>query len=362
MASCLCCCKRRKHRRDDENLRSAEHPDFLDGDEIPIHIEKWHGQDEMIAALDKRGLFLTLQAREAMLAVDRREFVRPSDVKHAYEDGGRPIGSNATISAPHIHAISLSVISETLAAGVRPGEDPRPAILDVGSGSGYMTACLAVLYPFQSIRSTLVITPRVDNLLQVHSPLNTTHPSLSQAGPHGRVLGVDHIPDLVDWSRGNIRKSHSDLLDQGRASLRVGDGFAGCPADGPFDAINVAAACEAPPEALLAQLKPGGVLCIPIGPLAGFQTLTRIQRCPEEPGSSGPRYRSTPLDLVRFVPLATRAAQESADLAMQSGEFRRATIGGERMVLKPFIMAAPDGPFVPPEWMRRKPAEVGELR
>ena len=69
-----------------------------------------------------------------MLAVDRKEFCHTHD---PYKDNPQPIGSNVTISAPHMHAHAL----ETLAEHLKPGK----RALDVGSGSGFLTACMALM-------------------------------------------------------------------------------------------------------------------------------------------------------------------------------------------------------------------------
>ena len=69
-----------------------------------------------------------------MLAVDRKDYCH---TREAYKDNPQPIGSNVTISAPHMHAHAL----ETLAAHLQPGS----RALDVGSGSGYLTTCMAIM-------------------------------------------------------------------------------------------------------------------------------------------------------------------------------------------------------------------------
>ena len=99
-----------------------------------------------------------------MLEVDRAEFTLS---RHgAYYDSPQFIGYGATISAPHMHAFAL----ESLQSYAQNGK-----VLDVGSGSGYLTVCFAKL-----------------GAKQVH--------------------GVEHIEQLVDWSISNILKSHSDLI------------------------------------------------------------------------------------------------------------------------------------------------------
>ena len=76
-------------------------------------------------------------------------------------------------------------------------------------------------------------------------------------GGRGLVVGIDHIPELVDFSIRNGRKNYSHLLDSGRVKLLVGDGRKGFPPAAPYDAIHVGAASNGLPEALVAQLAPG---------------------------------------------------------------------------------------------------------
>ena len=85
--------------------------------------------------------------------------------------------------------------------------------LDVGSGSGILTTCFAHM-----------------------------------VGPSGKVVGIDHIQQLVDWSISNVQKNHKDLLDSGRVKLVVGDGRLGYPQDGPYHAIHVGAAAPELPQ------------------------------------------------------------------------------------------------------------------
>lgn len=83
------------------------------------------------------GIIKSSSVYNAMLAVDRRDFCH---TREAYRDNPQPIGSNVTISAPHMHAHAL----ETLVAHLKPGS----RVLDVGSGSGYLTACMAIMVIF----------------------------------------------------------------------------------------------------------------------------------------------------------------------------------------------------------------------
>ena len=88
-------------------------------------------------------------------------------------------------------------------------------VLDIGSGSGYLTACFAVM-----------------------------------AGPNAKVIGVDHIQELVDWSEKNIRKNNSNLIDSGRIKLVVGDGHFGFEEEGPYHVIHVGAADSGIPQSV----------------------------------------------------------------------------------------------------------------
>merc|ERR1719321_861530 len=152
-----------------------------------------------------------------MLATDRGDYA-PQD---AYSDRPQSIGMAATISAPHMHALALDLLVDHLKPGAR--------VLDVGSGSGYLCACMARM-----------------------------------VGPSGLVIGVDHLSPLVELAVTNIKKADADLLDAQLAILH-GDGWKGCPDDAPFDCIHVGAAAESIPASLLEQLKPGGRMVIPVG-------------------------------------------------------------------------------------------------
>ena len=111
------------------------------------------------------------------------------------------------------------------AESLLPFLHPAARILDIGSGSGYLTHVLANL-----------------------------------VGPQGRVVGIDHIAGLVELSRKNMAKSQDgkEMLDSGKVKLIVGDGRKGCKDDGPYDAIHVGAAAKEAHQDLLEQLKAPG--------------------------------------------------------------------------------------------------------
>lgn len=108
-----------------------------------------------------------------MLAVDRANYCAAQD---PYSDVPNYIGYGATISASHMHCLALSLLQDWLVDGAK--------VLDVGSGSGYLTACMAHM-----------------------------------VGPRGTVYGVDHIKQLVDLARENIRTDCGSLLSSGRVKL-----------------------------------------------------------------------------------------------------------------------------------------------
>jgi protein-L-isoaspartate(D-aspartate) O-methyltransferase len=164
--------------------------------------------DEQLRA---RGIADT-RVLDAMRAVPRDAFVPPSLRPHAYEDMPLPIGHGQTISQPYI----VALMSELAAL------DPRSSALEIGTGCGYQAAVLG-------------------RLARAVTSVEIVQPLARDAAARLESLGITNV------------------------EVRHGDGRAGAPDRAPFDAILLAAAAPHVPDALFAQLAPGGRLVAPVG-------------------------------------------------------------------------------------------------
>ena len=179
---------------------------------------------------------------DAMFRVPRHEFIPGPYRAQAYEDHPLPIGDNQTISQPYIVAVMLESLKLS----------PADKVLEVGTGSGYVTALLAELA--------------------------------------AEVFSVERHPALAD-------KARELLAALGYSNVRVlnGDGTLGLPAIAPFDAILVSAAAPDLPSSLITQLREQGRMIIPVG-TDDSQQLQFIRKI-------NGQLVITPRELVRFVPL-----------------------------------------------------------
>jgi protein-L-isoaspartate(D-aspartate) O-methyltransferase len=180
----------------------------------------------------------------AMRAVPREAFVSEQQAPHAYENTPLPIGHNQTISQPYIVALMTELLDLS----------DQARVLEVGTGCGYQAAVLA------------------ESGATVFS-IEVVEPLAIEAADRLKHLGYD------------------------RVTVRAGDGYAGWPEHAPFDGIIVTAAAPAIPPPLIEQLKPGGVLVIPVGPITAAQSLIRIGK-----RADGTIEKTTVIP-VAFVPL-----------------------------------------------------------
>jgi protein-L-isoaspartate(D-aspartate) O-methyltransferase len=185
----------------------------------------------------------------ALESVPREMFVPHQWQAEAYAERALPVECGQTISAPVI----VGMMTAALAVA------PKDRVLEVGTGTGYQTAVLAKLA--------------------------------------GQVFTIDRFRTLVAAAESRFK-----TLRLANITTRVGDGLLGWPEQAPFDRIVVTAAADDVPVALTGQLRIGGVLVMPVGPIDAVQKLMRLERT--ERG-----FTETPLADVRFVPLIPGTAE-----------------------------------------------------
>lgn len=186
----------------------------------------------------------------AMETIDRGAFVRGIFAERAYEDMPLPIACGQTISQPSV----VGLMTQALAVS------PRDKVLEVGTGSGYQAAILSLLAR--------------------------------------RVYTIDRHRRLV-------REAEAVFAALGLTNITAlcADGSHGLPEQAPFDRIIVTAAAEDPPGPLLAQLREGGIMVVPVGQSDTVQSLIKVTRT-----AAGYDYEE--LRPVRFVPLVEGLGQD----------------------------------------------------
>jgi protein-L-isoaspartate(D-aspartate) O-methyltransferase len=187
---------------------------------------------------------MSAAVRAALGRVERHRLVPPAQVAAAYRNHPLPIGAGQTISQPYIVALSADLLSPK----------STDVVLEVGTGSGYQAALLAEIV--------------------------------------GQVYSIELIESLG-------RGAAARLAEMGyrNVEVRIGDGYAGWPEKAPFDGIVVTAAAPEVPPALVAQLKPGGRMVIPVGGSDHVQYLKLLVR------RADGGYDEKRVLPVRFVPL-----------------------------------------------------------
>ena len=205
----------------------------------------------MASAQDQIGLIMQLRRRSirdtkvlrAIERVPRELFVDPAFAGHAYQDIALPIECGQTISQPYV----VAYMTEKLDLG------DRDKVLEVGTGSGYQAAVLSQL------------CRRVYSIERWRELQKAAERRFAE-------LGITNITTII------------------------GDGWLGWPPQAPFDRIIVTAAAREAPAALVAQLKVGGRMIMPLGESRDAQQLMLIEKTED-------RLIETPLLPVRFVPL-----------------------------------------------------------
>jgi len=288
-------------------------------------------QRELVEQLRKKGIIRSDSVQNVMGVVDRGNycFLRPkfeSESDHiCYVDRALGIGMGQTISAPHMHAYALEEILTSVASNPHRSSSNSygyTKILDVGCGSGYLTACFGRWLSDPKAKEDEEFTTIPNSSSNVGIPVGG-------GGGSGKVYGIDVRNDLVDMTRKNIERADGDLLEDGVVDLSLRDGWKGLPEHAPFDAIHVGAAAATLPKVLANQLKVGGVLVIPIGPQnsSKHQVLYKIKRVDDSSNGSNDQdyyssdesfnekdYEVKSLLGVRYVPLV-----KAEDLRTQGG-------------------------------------------
>ena len=181
----------------------------------------------------------------ALRKVDRSKFVPDKLDQEAFEDTPLPIGHGQTISQPYIVALMTEVLD------VKKSD----SVLEIGTGSGYQAAVLG---------------------------------ELAQ-----QVYTIEIVSALAEQATTRLNGLNYDNIE-----VRDGDGWFGWPEKAPFDKIIVTATAEEIPTDLIEQLKPEGLLVIPVGEWKGAQTLTLLTK-----SQDGKSYTTKSLLPVRFVPM-----------------------------------------------------------
>jgi protein-L-isoaspartate(D-aspartate) O-methyltransferase len=234
---------------------------------------------------------------DAMQAIDRRYYVPASIADQAYQDNPLPIGSHATISAPHMHAEALEHLRDHLHPGAH--------VLDLGSGTGILCSYIAAFCAPNITRAA------VSGSAEAVAAAAAAH----EAEAATKVIGIEHVDALTRMAVRNVGADPvaARLAELGMLGLFTGDGREGARGIwkevGPvlggkqsfkefagFDCIHVGAAADQVPNELLRELKVGGVMVVPVGPEDGFQVLMEITR------ESAEKFKSKTLMGVRYVP------------------------------------------------------------
>lgn len=169
-------------------------------------------KEKLIQSLIKWGILKDKKIIEAFQKVPRENFVSSEHKKWAYADSPLPIGSNQTISAPHM----VATMSEAI--GVEDGQK----ILEIGAGSGYQAAILSVL------------------------------------NSNGKIYTVENVEELYEFAKENLKEYKN-------VEVISGDGSLGYEKEAPYDRILATCGCPKIPDPWISQLKKNGKILAPVG-------------------------------------------------------------------------------------------------
>ena len=194
--------------------------------------------------------------KRAFLLTPREEFVLPEDKENAYVGHYLDIGFGVTITPPGTMGRMTSAIA------VHPGDK----VLEIGTGSGYQSALLSYLTP--------------------------------------RLWSIEIIPDLAKRTRG----VYDRLIERGYReyapiATKPGDGYYGWPDAAPFDKIIVTCGIDHIPPPLLQQLKPDGIMVIPVGPPGAQHILKVVKKTGANGDTTVARSDIFGGKVIPFVPL-----------------------------------------------------------
>lgn len=216
---------------------------------IPTHDHPAFGelrerrQKMVYGQIERRGIH-DQNVLNAMRTVPRHTFVRGRDLRRAYDDSPLPIGLGQTISQPYI----VAYMTEFLKL------DPNSRVLEIGTGSGYQAAVCAEIA--------------------------------------AEVYTIEILEGLAESSEKRLKE-----LGYRNVWVKAADGYFGWPEKGPFDAIIVTCAAGFVPPPLTQQLKPNGIMILPVGSPYGAQRLVLITK------NRKGKILSRGLIPVRFVPM-----------------------------------------------------------